>query len=54
MLPSLESLGIASMTVGERLDLMDAIWDTIPLPKSEADLSPELKELLDRRLDDAS
>lgn len=53
MLPSLESLGIPNMTFGERIDLMDAIWDTVPLPKSDADFSPELKALLDRRLDAA-
>lgn len=53
MLPTLESFGITSMTFGERLDLIVAIWDSIPLPQSESDLSPERKAELDRQLDAA-
>lgn len=49
MTVDLKALGIEQMSVEERLELMDAIWDSIPEIER---LSPELRAELDRRLDE--
>jgi putative addiction module component (TIGR02574 family) len=49
MAHDLKALGIEQMSVEERLELIDAIWETIPEIER---LSPELRAELDRRLDE--
>jgi putative addiction module component (TIGR02574 family) len=49
MAHDLKALGIEQMSVEERLELIDAIWETIPESSS---LLPSLREELDRRLDE--
>lgn len=49
MAHDLKALGIEQMSIEERLELIDAIWETIPESSS---LMPSLREELDRRLDE--
>lgn len=50
MTPTVDSLGIDRLTVRERLDLIEQIWDTLP-PSVEPDEVPDwhLAELARRR-----
>lgn len=50
MAPNLHSLGIDRMTVEERLQLIDAIWETIPVPTLSADLPDWHREVVMDRL----
>ena len=42
---------INALTVGERIDLIHAIWDGIAAETAKPELSDEMKAELDRRLD---
>lgn len=56
MIPSLETLGIDKLSYAERIDLIGAIWDTLPdnspiLPSEESQLpiiEQRLKEALEK------
>ncbi|MBI2805776.1 MAG: addiction module protein [Planctomycetes bacterium] len=50
MVQKLQSLGIDRMTVSERLDLIAAIWDSIPEPANASDAPEWHMEEIKRRL----
>jgi putative addiction module component (TIGR02574 family) len=50
MPPTLESLGIAGMSVEDRLALIEAIWDSIVAEGVESPLSATRRQEIDRRL----
>jgi putative addiction module component (TIGR02574 family) len=47
---TIESLGIDRLTIDERLDLVQAIWDTIGPGVANTPLSEEMQREVDRRL----
>jgi putative addiction module component (TIGR02574 family) len=50
MAVDVEALGIARLSVGERLELIDLIWDSLPEQVDPADLPAwHLAELANRR-----
>jgi putative addiction module component (TIGR02574 family) len=44
---------ILKLSVSERIQLVEDIWDSIAAEKEAPPLTPEQREELDRRLDDA-
>jgi putative addiction module component (TIGR02574 family) len=49
---NVEALGIDRLSVGERLELIELIWDTLPEQVEPADVPPwHLAELARRRAD---
>lgn len=42
---------ILSLSISERILMVEAIWDSIEMEEEKVDLSPELIDLLDQRLD---
>ena len=51
MNPLLESLGIDRLTMDERIELADAIWETIDVDLDSAPFTPEQRDEIDRRLE---
>jgi len=49
---SSKSLGIDKLTVEERLDLIEEIWDGLNTDESVLQVTSEQREELDRRLDE--
>jgi putative addiction module component (TIGR02574 family) len=45
-----EIAGILELSVAERLEIVEDIWDSIVADSDELELSEELREELDRRL----
>jgi putative addiction module component (TIGR02574 family) len=52
MTPNLHDLGIDQLSVDARIELAQAIWDSIPVNSEPQPLSQSLREELDRRLAD--
>ena len=52
MPPTLEALGINHMSVEDRIVLVHAIWDSIPVQQHSALLTEAQKQELQRRLDE--
>lgn len=52
MAPSLQSLGIDRLSVDDRIQLVTAIWDSIPVESHGIHLTEAQGIELDRRLDD--
>jgi putative addiction module component (TIGR02574 family) len=52
MAVSLEAMGIDRMSIDERLELVQAIWDSIAHSASRPPISDALRAELDRRLAD--
>lgn len=50
---NLESLGIDRLTVGERLELIEQIWDSLPRQVAGDDVPPQVLAELQRRYADA-
>jgi len=50
MSPTLQSLGIDRLSVGERITLVQDIWDSIAAEAEQAPLPKQLQEEVDRRL----
>ncbi len=50
---NLESLGIDRLSVGERLELIEQIWDSLPRPVAGDEVQPEVLAELQRRYADA-
>ncbi len=50
MTPTLESLGIHNLSVAERLDLVEAIWNSIAEEVERAPLTEAQRQEIDRRL----
>jgi putative addiction module component (TIGR02574 family) len=44
------SLGIDRLSVGERLELIEIIWDSLPESVSSDEVPPEHRALLEKRL----
>jgi putative addiction module component (TIGR02574 family) len=53
MVPSLEELGIAKLSVEERLTLAEAIWESAAQEIEQAPLTEPQKQELERRLADS-
>ena len=54
MAATLEALGIDRLSVRERLDLIDEIWDSLPDEMSADDIPTWHIPILERRLADAT
>ena len=52
MPPTLEALGINHLSVEDRIALVHAIWDSIPVQQHSALLTEARKQELQRRLDE--
>lgn len=52
MPPTLEALGINNLSVEDRIVLVHAIWDSIPVQQHSALLTEAQKQELQRRLDE--
>ena len=50
MAPTLQSLGIDRMTVADRISLVVAIWDSIPVEAHQPLLTESQGQELDRRI----
>jgi putative addiction module component (TIGR02574 family) len=50
MTPTLESLGIDQLSVEERIELAERIWDSIASDVAKAPLTEAEKQEIDRRL----
>ncbi len=50
MTPSLKTLGIDRLSVEERIQLMEAIWDDVAAAVESRDVPQSHKEMLDRRI----
>ena len=50
MAPSLKTLGIDRLSVDERIQLVEAIWDDIAATVESRDIPQSHKDLLDRRI----
>ena len=50
MSPTLQSLGIDRLSVGERIALVQEIWDSIAADAERSPLTEEQKQEVDRRL----
>jgi putative addiction module component (TIGR02574 family) len=52
MTPTLEALGIDQLSAGERLELIELIWDSLPAALAPEDVPDwHLRELAKRRAD---
>jgi putative addiction module component (TIGR02574 family) len=52
MTPTMQSLGIDRLTVAEKLQLMEEIWDSIAATPAEVPLTQNQRQDLSRRLDE--
>ena len=50
MSPTLQALGIDRLSVGERIALVQEIWDSIAADAERSPLTEEQKQEIDRRL----
>ena len=50
MSPTLQALGIDRLSVGERIALVEEIWDSIAADAERSPLTEEQKQEVDRRL----